>query len=63
MPALPRLYTDSLRLSMDTLERLKPRGGGRWEGMQRDPVEAVEWVGRATPPDLVAKLREELKRR
>jgi len=47
---------------MDQLALLKPRGEGLWEeGMQRDPVEAVEWVGRETPVNLVAKLKEDLR--
>ena len=48
------------------LERIKPRGGGedpladRYP-LGRDVVEAVEWHGRVQAPDLIGKLREQLK--
>lgn len=51
---------------MDALTRLKPRGHGedpladRYP-LGRDVVEAVEWRGRAEAPDLIGKLREQLK--
>lgn len=62
----PTIYTDSLRLVADRMEQLQARGGGPDPladafPLGRDVVEAIEWQGRATAPDLIGKLREQLK--
>lgn len=62
----PTFYTDSLRMSVDGLSLLKARGGGPDPladayPLGRDVVEAIEWRGREQAPDLIGKLREELR--
>lgn len=62
----PTLYTDSLRLSVDTLERLQPRGEGpdplaeRFP-VGRDVVAPIEVTGTPSAPDLRAKLLRQLR--
>ena len=61
-----RRAPDSEQHMRAELERIKPRGGGedpladRYP-LGRDVVEAVEWHGRVQAPDLIGKLREQLK--